>query len=137
MPKASCPARVVLLLQDLAFGGTQRQTLELAKRLDRTRFAPELWMLTTGRDFAPQATEAGIPLHWLAPTATVGRASLAGLWRALAAQRPDLLVPLTAVPNIWGRLMMGRAMPINQRTELWASRLNSARSFFHSRTKSG
>ena len=105
MPKASCPVRVVLLLQDLAFGGTQRQALELAKRLDRTRFAPELWMLTTGRDFAPQAAAAGIPLCWLAPTDTVGRASLAGLWRTLATQRPDLLVPLTAVPNIWGRLM--------------------------------
>lgn len=105
MPKASRPVRLVLLLQDLAFGGTQRQALELAKRLDRARFAPELWMLTTGRDFAPQAAAAEIPLRWLAPTASVGRASLAGLWRALATDRPELLVPLTAVPNIWGRVM--------------------------------
>jgi glycosyltransferase involved in cell wall biosynthesis len=108
MPEVSRPARVVMLLQDLAFGGTQRQALELAKRLDRSRFAPEMWMLLDGRDFAPQAAAAGIALRWLSPSTTVGLASLAGLWRSLASQRPDLLVLFTAVPNIWGRLM-GRA----------------------------
>ncbi len=102
------PARVVMLLQDLAFGGTQRQALELAKRLDRSRFAPQFWMLTDVRDFAPQAAAAGIPLKWLSPSRTVGLSSLAALWRALDrdrdADRPDLLLPLTAVPNIWGRV---------------------------------
>ena len=108
MPDASRPARVVMLLQDLAFGGTQRQALELAKRLDRSRFAPELWMLLYLRDFAPQASDAGIPLRWLSQDRTVGLATLRALWRTLGAERPDLLVLFTAVPNIWGRVM-GRA----------------------------
>jgi glycosyltransferase involved in cell wall biosynthesis len=94
-----------MLLQDLAFGGTQRQALELAKRLDRSRFAPELWMLLDQRDFAPQAAAAGIPLRWLAPSPTLGLATLRALWRTLEAERPDLLVLFTAVPNIWGRIM--------------------------------
>ncbi len=98
------PARVVMLLQDLAFGGTQRQALELAARLDRTRFAPEFWMLADIRDFAPEAEAAGIPLTWLSPSPKVGALALAGLWKLLAERRPDLLVPLTAVPNIWGRV---------------------------------
>ena len=63
MPATARPARLVMLLQDLAFGGTQRQALELAKRLDRSRFAPELWMLLDQRDFAPHAAAAGIPLR--------------------------------------------------------------------------
>jgi glycosyltransferase involved in cell wall biosynthesis len=104
MPQPTTPARVVFLLQDLAFGGTQRQALELGLRLDRTRFSPEFWMLADVRDFAPRAETAGIPLTWLSPYPTVGLGSLHGLWSALKARRPDLLVPLTALPNIWGRL---------------------------------
>jgi len=104
MPHQTRPTRVVMLLQDLAFGGTQRQTLELAKRLDRSRFAPEFWMLTAVRDFAPHAEAAGIPLLWLSSQPTVGLAALTALWRRLKADRPDILMPLTAVPNIWGRV---------------------------------
>jgi glycosyltransferase involved in cell wall biosynthesis len=104
MAEASRPARVVMLLQDLAFGGTQRQALELGARLDRARFAPEFWMLADVRDFAPHAEAAGIPLTWLSPYPRVGALSLAALWKKLASDRPDLLVPLTAVPNIWGRV---------------------------------
>lgn len=104
MADASTPARVVFLLQDLAFGGTQRQALELGLRLDRTRFAPEFWMLSDVRDFAPRAEAAGIALTWLSPYPTVGLGSLLALRRTLKARRPDLLVPLTALPNIWGRL---------------------------------
>jgi len=98
------PARVVFLLQDLEFGGTQRQALELGLRLDRSRFAPEFWMLADIRDFASRAEAGGIPLTWLSPYPKVGAQSLAGLWRKLKASPPDLLVPLTAVPNIWGRV---------------------------------
>lgn len=104
MPRQTKPARVVFLLQDLQFGGTQRQALELGTRLDRSRFAPEFWMLTDVRDFAPRAVAAGIPLTWLSPDAKVGLSSLRALRRALTEQRPDVLVPLTAVPNIWGRI---------------------------------
>ena len=37
--------RIVFLLEDLCFGGTQRQTLQLALRLDRSRFEPVLLTL--------------------------------------------------------------------------------------------
>jgi glycosyltransferase involved in cell wall biosynthesis len=104
MARTEGPARVVLLLQDLCFGGTQRQALELAARLDRARFAPEFWLLSGGRDFAPHAAAAGIPLTWLSEAPKVTGASLAALYKRLGTDRPDLLVPLTAVPNIWGRV---------------------------------
>jgi glycosyltransferase involved in cell wall biosynthesis len=98
------PARVVLLLQDLLFGGTQRQALELARGLDPARFAVEMWMLSPGRDFAAKAEACGIPLVWLSQSPTVGPGALRGLWRRLSQTPPDILVPLTAVPNIWGRI---------------------------------
>lgn len=98
------PRRLVLVLQDLLYGGTQRHALELAKRLDRARYAPEFWMLAAGDDFAGQARQAAIPLRFLGDKPTVTPGAVLALRRALAAERPDLVMPMTAVPNIWARL---------------------------------
>ena len=56
------PAGLVFLLQDLKFGGTQRQTLELARRLDPARFQVEIWLLAAGAELAPLARRYGIPV---------------------------------------------------------------------------
>ncbi len=102
---SSPPARVVLLLQDLKFGGTQRQALELARRLDPARFRVELWLLMAGDDFVPLARDWGLPLRWLGRGSWVGPGSLANLWRWLRGGIVDVLLTLTAVPNIWGRVL--------------------------------
>jgi len=99
------PARVVFLLQDLKFGGTQRQTLELARRLDRGKFQAEVWLLMAGDDLAPVAVNWGIPLVWLSRQDWVGPVSLLHLWRRLRGNSVDLMMLLTAVPNIWGKFM--------------------------------
>jgi glycosyltransferase involved in cell wall biosynthesis len=99
------PARLVFLLQDLKFGGTQRQTLELARRLDPARFQVEVWMLMAGDDLVPVARDWGIPLIWLARQNWVGPLSLLNLWRRLRRGSVDLLMLLTTVPNIWGKLL--------------------------------
>ena len=54
------PLRVLFLMEDLCFGGTQRQTLELARRLDRSRFTPVMLTLTGPTDLDKAAHEAGI-----------------------------------------------------------------------------
>ncbi len=101
---AGVPARVVFLLEDLEFGGTQRQALELARRLDRRRFQVELWVLRAGDDLAPVARDYELPVVWLARSGWVGPQSLLSLGKRLWAHPPDLLMLLTVVPNIWGRL---------------------------------
>jgi glycosyltransferase involved in cell wall biosynthesis len=101
---AGVPARVVFLLEDLEFGGTQRQALELARRLDRSRFQVELWVLRAGDDLAPVARDYDLPVVWLARSGWVGPQSLLGLGKRLWADPPDLLMLLTVIPNIWGRL---------------------------------
>jgi glycosyltransferase involved in cell wall biosynthesis len=103
----SRPARLVFLLQDLTFGGTQRQTLELARRLDPARFQVEIWVLAAGEHLAPLAGRHGIPLIRLGRRQRVGPATLARLGWRLQNQNIDVLMPLTVVPNVWGR-MLGR-----------------------------
>ena len=99
------PARVVFLLQDLKFGGTQRQALELARRLDPARFRPEIWLLAAGDDLVPLARDWGLPLTWLSRQEQVGPGALLNLWRRLRRGDVDLLLPFTVVPNIWGRIL--------------------------------
>jgi glycosyltransferase involved in cell wall biosynthesis len=101
--RSGSPARLVFLLQDLKFGGTQRQALELARRLDPARFRPEIWLLWAGDDLAPLARDAGLPLTWLSRRKRV--APVARLLGHLLQGDIDLLLPFTVVPNIWGRLL--------------------------------
>jgi len=104
-------AKIVMLLEDLEFGGTQRQALELARRLDPERFQVELWMMRSVNDFTPSYAGDGITLRWLSRSPAVGPASLIRLAMLLRSQPVDLLLLLTAIPNIWGRLL-GRAAGI-------------------------
>lgn len=99
------PYRLVFLLQDLFIGGTQRHTLELARRLNPSLFQVEIWLLMAGDDFVPWARSWNLPLTWLGRGRFVGPDSLVRLWWRLRKQPVDLLVLLTGVPNIWGRLL--------------------------------
>jgi glycosyltransferase involved in cell wall biosynthesis len=98
------PLKLVLLLQDLEFGGTQRYALHLLKHLDRKLFSPQLWVLRNGLEMAPLAREAGVSPFWLSRSSWVSPLALLELVRNLARERPHILYTLTVVPNIWGRL---------------------------------
>jgi glycosyltransferase involved in cell wall biosynthesis len=101
----SRPARVVFLLEELNFGGTQRQTLELARRLDRGKFESEIWLLRSGTNLSPLAQSWQIPVIRLGEKPLVGPLSLMHLWQRLHQEDIDLFLLLTAIPNIWGRLL--------------------------------
>jgi len=98
------PIELVLLLQDLEYGGTQRYATHLLKNLDRNLFSPKLWVLRGGTDMAPMARQAGVEVHWLSKSCWVGPVALSNLAWRLARERPHILYTLTVVPNIWGRL---------------------------------
>jgi glycosyltransferase involved in cell wall biosynthesis len=99
------PARLVFLLQDLKFGGTQRQALELARRLNPERFQVEVWVLAGGEDLVPMARRYAIPLVRLGRREQVGPLAVARLGQRLLARNIDALLPFTVVPNIWGRVL--------------------------------
>lgn len=101
--------RILFLMEDLRYGGTQRQMFELAARLDRRRFAPLMLTLTGPTDLDALARQAGIEVHNLGRDHRLAPFFFARLGAALRRLRPDVLVPCTALPNIWGRLW-GRAL---------------------------
>ncbi|GAB6036272.1 glycosyltransferase [Fundidesulfovibrio butyratiphilus] len=99
------PIKTILLLQDLHCGGTQRHALELAARLDPERFDVSVWTLMGGEGFLPRARELGVRVRQLARGNAVTPAGLWGLWNALRRERPEIVMALTVVPNIWGRVL--------------------------------
>lgn len=101
----SAPLKVMLLLEDLHFGGTQRQAVELARRFAPERVQVCLRMLLRGDDFAPVVREYGLDAQWLTRSTRLGPRGVRALWRCLKQERPDVLVLLTALPNIWGRVV--------------------------------
>ncbi|MBF0530007.1 MAG: glycosyltransferase, partial [Deltaproteobacteria bacterium] len=99
------PIPLTVLLQDLEFGGTQRYALHLLKHLDRGLFSPELWILRGGTDLLPQVRAADIKTAWLTHLPKAGPLSIGRLFFQLCRSRPAILYTLTALPNIWGRVL--------------------------------
>lgn len=100
----AAPLKVLFLLEDLCFGGTQMQNLELATRLDRKLFAPTILTLTGPTDLDDRVRKAGIPLFHMGKTRSVPPLFFLGLGGFIKRLSPDILVPCTALPNIWGRI---------------------------------
>ena len=101
MPK---PISVLFCMEDLCFGGTQRQTIELVRRLDRSRFFPSMLMLTGPTDLDEIPRKAAVPLFYLGRRRAVFPFFFLTMGAFLKKNRPDLIVPCTALPNIWARL---------------------------------
>lgn len=100
----AAPLKVLFLLEDLCFGGTQTQNLELAARLDRKLFEPAILTLTGPTDLDDRARKANVPLFHMGKSRSVPPLFFLGLGRFIKRLAPDILVPCTALPNIWGRI---------------------------------
>lgn len=98
------PLKTLFLLEDLCFGGTQKQNLALACGMDRERFSPLILTLSGPTDLDQKAIDQGIqPMH-LGSSRKTAPFFFLRLASKLAELKPDILVPCTALPNIWGRI---------------------------------
>lgn len=96
------PLKTLFLLEDLCFGGTQKQNLELALRLDRNIFEPVLLTLTGPTDMDGRA--GYIPVFHMGSNRKAAPFFFLRLGAWLEKINPDILVCCTALPNIWGRI---------------------------------
>lgn len=104
------PLRLALCTTELAPGGAERCLVELATRLDRTRFEPVIYSLAPEpsgprRSLVAQLRAAGLEVHFLG-----GRGFRSGpgvflrLARLLKAQRAEVLQTFLFHANVVGRL---------------------------------
>jgi glycosyltransferase involved in cell wall biosynthesis len=105
LPYISKPIEIVLLLQDLEYGGTQRYAVHLLKNLDRSKFSPHIWVLRGGTDMVPFLGDSRDRVLWLSHSTWVDPVALTNLAWRLVRRRPQILYTLTVVPNIWGRIL--------------------------------
>jgi glycosyltransferase involved in cell wall biosynthesis len=97
------PIRVLFAIGEMSGGGSQRQLLEILRRLDRERFQPQLYVIAQeGELLAEVPTD--VPLHVFARRCTLGllvypgqahRARVADLAAVLAEQQIDVFYDRT------------------------------------------
>ncbi len=112
LKKNPTPIRLVILLQDLEFGGTQRYVINLLRDMNRNIFSPELWLLRGGDDLLSEVQRTGVKLVYMSHSKhTVWPSSILRLLKHLLVNPPKILYTLTVVPNIWGRIL-GKITPV-------------------------
>ncbi len=136
--KHAGPLRVALCITELAAGGAEQALVELATRLDDSRFATEVYSLAPrpdeGRDRLARRLDArGITTHYL------GAASPLHFWRTLGRltrgmrrQRPQLLQTFLFHANVIGKLAARRA---GVRHVVWGHRVAEQGSNWHNRVQ--
>lgn len=106
------PHTLVLVLQDLEFGGTQRYAINLLQHIDRKMFRPELWVLRGGVDMGGLAERTGVKIKWFSKSGWVTPLALFRFFCHLYHCKPICLYSLTGVPNIWSRIF-GRLLNVS------------------------
>lgn len=95
-------------MEDLCYGGTQKQNLALANGLDRSRFDPLILTFTGPTDLDG---EARVPALHLGSERKVNPFFFCKAGMEIRKIAPDILILCTALPNIWGRLW-GKALGV-------------------------
>jgi glycosyltransferase involved in cell wall biosynthesis len=74
------PVPVLLLARELGVGGSERQLVEMAKALDRTRFIPHVGCMREGFRCS-ELRAAGVPVAVFPVRSLYGPSALAGAWQ--------------------------------------------------------
>jgi glycosyltransferase involved in cell wall biosynthesis len=80
---APAPRPVLLLSSELGIGGTERQLVQTALTLDRSRFQPHVACFNAGGFRAGKLHSAGVPILELPVTSFRGPSAVTGAWRLL------------------------------------------------------
>ena len=130
-PKASRKVRVTYLIATLDRGGSERQMAELAARLDRAVFAPEVICLTRGGPTAQVLDAAKVPYGVIGRRARLDLLPLVLLAVRFFMRPPALLHTWLFTSNFIGRVValaagVQKTIVSERSTDLWKSRLHRA-----------
>lgn len=109
------PERLLVVIDEMEIGGSQRQILHLLSGIDRARWQPELLYFRTESIFARRLAEQGVRLHYLPKR---GRFDVVFLLRFIALLRRgnyDLIQAFSLTAELWtviASMLSGRRPPI-------------------------
>lgn len=107
------PTRIAYVIGELATGGAEYQLYELVRGLDRTRFAPIVFSLSSGGYWAGRLRDAGVEVVELPSRRSMEVGRLRELRRRLGAFRPSVLHTVLWSGNAYGRLAaIGLGIPV-------------------------
>lgn len=99
------PRKLILLTVGLGVGGTETHILELASRIDRTRFDVIVCSLKAGGELAEELRARGVRVVSLGGTGKLDARVLFRLWRLLRSERPVIIQAFLFWANISARLL--------------------------------
>ncbi len=98
------PTKIVFIFEELDFGGTQKQYVEVARHLHRALFTPYFWTLRTGDALLTHDEKTHLAVlrndESLRPLSAI-----VALAKALHKHKPALIHLCTTFPNVWGRIL--------------------------------
>lgn len=108
------PAKVMLVAIGLGVGGTETHILELASRLDRSRFTVTVCALKSGGTMAQELEKRGVRVLSLDGTGKLDARVIVRLFKLLRAEQPDVVQAFLFWANVaaraCGRIL--RAFPV-------------------------
>lgn len=108
------PRKLILLTVGLGVGGTETHILDLASRIDRSRFEVIVCCMKAGGGLAEELRARGVRVVSLEGKGKLDARVLFRLWRLLRSERPDIIQAFLFWANISARLLGGtlRKIPV-------------------------
>lgn len=97
------PRRVAYVIGELDKGGAEYQLVELVRQLDRTRFLPEVFVLSAQGHWIEPLRQLGVTVHTFPRRGSADLDRLRRLRAALRAFAPDVLHTVLWSANVYGR----------------------------------
>ncbi len=97
-------AKLTLMIGELEVGGTQRQMLELASRVDRQLFEPEVVCLSNVLTFAAEFERAGVPVRVVLKRSRYDTSILRRLYRYFQTKGTAAVMTFGFTADAWGRV---------------------------------
>lgn len=109
------PKRLLVVIDEMEVGGSQRQIVHLLTGLDREQWQPELAYFRNGSFLTRRLRDAGIPVHHLPKRGRIDARFLRDFARLLRVRNYDLIHAFSLTAELWSvlaRMVSGQAPPL-------------------------
>lgn len=110
-----CPRRLLVVIDEMEVGGSQRQIVHLLTGIDREQWQPELAYFRNDSFLTTRLRDAGIPVHHLPKRGRIDARFLRDFGRLLRSGNYDLIHAFSLTAELWAvlaRMISGKMPPL-------------------------